>query len=367
MEHKIISGMAQGFSNTFLLYTACKLNLFDVLVDSDTTVGSEVGVAVGVAIEAGATIETGVTIESIGVTLKVERGIIERLIRPLVVYGYISEDSGRYSLTELGRLLAGDTPGSLKGYVLFCGGICAKCWSVMPESALTDEVPYHLATKNSLFADNEKDEYSFAAFDAMMNYTSMNVALGKYLKGRSDKEQVSAIVDVGGGTGAVLIQFLQYYDSAQGMVYDLDFVKDRALANITKHGLQERAGFVSGDFFRKEVISGDRFILSRILHDWSDEDSVRILTNIRNAMHEDSILYVLEQIIPEQIEKSGLDIYMNDLQMWAICGGKERKLREFQVLFRLAGLVCVRNQRLESGEVIMEVVVWGDWLEEGVL
>ena len=44
--------------------------------------------------------------------------------------------------------------------------------------------------------------------------------------------------------------------------------------------------FVPGDLFRKWPVRSDAAVLARVLHDWSDDDAVRILARAREAMSE---------------------------------------------------------------------------------
>ena len=114
------------------------------------------------------------------------------------------------------------------------------------------------------------------------------------------------IVDIGGGTGAIMTQFLKHFRSASGTIMDLEFVKEKALQKLKENSLLERCEFVSGDFFKPFSISGDIFVLSRVLHDWNDEDSIKILSHIRSNMTNDSILYIIELIIPESITRENV-------------------------------------------------------------
>ena len=57
---------------------------------------------------------------------------------------------------------------------------------------------------------------------------------------------------------------------------------DRSKLWATKLGLENCCTYVVGDMF-KQVPPADAYSLQRILHDWSDTDYVRILSNIRKA------------------------------------------------------------------------------------
>lgn len=343
INSNVILSMAQGFSNTFLLYTACKLNLFDIISDENST------------------------INKISDKSKINEDILNRILRPLIAYGYIAEEQSHYSLTKLGEMLRENNENSLKGFVLFCGNKCAKCWAQMPEAAIRGVSPYEIAMENNLFESNKKSKEDFDEFNAMMDYTSTNISLESFFNEEIDKESEKIIVDVGGGTGAVLIQFLNYCNNAKGVILDLDFVKEKALNNLKANNLISRSKFNSENFFQSCSISGDIYILSRILHDWSDAKVIDILVNIRKAMKEDSILYVIEQIVPEIQDKSAINIYLNDLQMWAICGGRERKLEDYINLFNKAGMYLIKEHKLDSGESILKVCPNIKGFQEGVI
>lgn len=330
MNAKMITSLCQGFSNTYLLYTACKLGIFDLI-----------GRGVNTAAE-------------LSRSVKAEERILQKFLRPLVAYDFLTEKDSFYRLTEAGRLLTEDEDGSLKGYVLYCGGICAKSWSVMAEAAVQGVVPYSLATGKELFLENEKDENHYGDFNNMMNFVSESMALSEFLSD-VEKADVKNIVDVGGGTGAVIIQFLRHFPDAVGKIMDLEFVREKAEDHLRKNGLEGRCSFAAGDFFEPFTAPADIFILSRVLHDWGDEDALKILKNVRKNMTEGSRLYIIEMVVPQEIARKNLGVYIIDLQIWAICGGMERTMEEYSKLIEAAGLTCRGCSRLSSGESVLEI------------
>ncbi|CVI64909.1 Multifunctional cyclase-dehydratase-3-O-methyl transferase TcmN [Clostridiales bacterium CHKCI001] len=326
---RIITSMSQGFANTYLLYTACKLEIFDFIEQNINTV------------------------LELSKKLNVDGQILSKILRPLVAYDFLEKKDVEYQLTEKGKLLTGSSKNSLKGYVLYCGGICAKSWSMMAEAAKTKQIPYSLAMGAELFAENEKDEGHYFAFNNMMNFISERTSLSDFLCDLQDTN-IKRIVDIGGGTGAVITQFLKYFHHATGTILDLEFVKEKALQNLKKNMVIDRCDFVPGDFFKSFSISGDIFILSRVLHDWNDEDSIKILRNIKANMTDNSVLYIIELVIPEEVKRENIDVYMNDLQIWAVCGGTERKLLEYYKLLHSAGLSYIDSKQIHSGESVIE-------------
>jgi hypothetical protein len=145
------------------------------------------------------------------------------------------------------------------------------------------------------------------------------------------------IVDVAGGSGALLAGLLRRKPGLRGIVFDLpETVFD-------DHGLGERLTFVPGSFFER-VPGGDVHLLVTILHDWPDEDAVRILRTIRAAMRRDGRLVILEIVVPQGDEPHGGKWL--DLLMLALFGGRERDEEQWRTLLAAGGFDPVR---LEDG------------------
>lgn len=72
-----------------------------------------------------------------------------------------------------------------------------------------------------------------------------------------------------------------------------------------------------------------------ILHDWSDEEAVDLLTNVRKVATPNARLMVVESVIPETPEFD-MGKWM-DLNMMVMSTGRERTAAEFRDLLDQAG------------------------------
>ena len=99
------------------------------------------------------------------------------------------------------------------------------------------------------------------------------------IEGSLDLQGASALLDVGGSTGPLLAQLLSSRPSLSGAVLDLPEAQAGALATFAEAGISDRAEFVAGDFFEAIPAGFDVHLLTAVLHDWSDDDCVRILRN----------------------------------------------------------------------------------------
>ena len=104
-----------------------------------------------------------------------------------------------------------------------------------------------------------------------------------------------------------------------------------------------RIAVVPGSFFDSVPASADVYLLVRVLHNWSDEDCLRILRACSVAMQPGSLLLVGEQILePDPVRGDPTD-YLLDIQMMAMFGGaRSRTEEEFRSLLSEAGLVLYR-------------------------
>jgi hypothetical protein len=73
----------------------------------------------------------------------------------------------------------------------------------------------------------------------------------------------------------------------------------------------------------------------QVIHDWSDEQAVQILSAIHRAAPRHAKLLLIEAVLPEDLNPSW--IKMLDIFMLALMAGRERTLREFENLLTASG------------------------------
>jgi hypothetical protein len=113
-------------------------------------------------------------------------------------------------------------------------------------------------------------------------------------------------------------------------------VSERAAGRLEKNAaLAGRVSTEGGSFFEEVPSGADVYILAQVLHDWSDEDCVRILEACRRAGAAGARLLVLEQILPEDPEPNVAKL--TDLNMLVLLGGRERTRAEFESLLAAGG------------------------------
>ena len=100
-------------------------------------------------------------------------------------------------------------------------------------------------------------------------------------------------------------------------------------------GVVERCELVGGSFFDSVPAGGDAYTLKSVIHDWEDEDSVRILRVCRDAMSANATLLVLEWDLGPPNAVAGPKF--SDLNMLVAPGGRERTVDEYRALFEAAG------------------------------
>jgi cyclopropane fatty-acyl-phospholipid synthase-like methyltransferase len=101
--------------------------------------------------------------------------------------------------------------------------------------------------------------------------------------------------------------------------------------------LGDRVEVVGGDFFEAVPGDADAYVMKHIIHDWSDEQCVKILRNIAASMDPDGRVLVVEIVMPESDEAHPAKFM--DVNMLAMTeGGSERTESEYAALFGQAGL-----------------------------
>jgi hypothetical protein len=153
-------------------------------------------------------------------------------------------------------------------------------------------------------------------------------------------KNVSSIIDVGSGRGALLAAILQAFSAATGVAFDIASAESECTCRFDNAGLRSRASFVAGDFFRDLPHGFDIYLLKSVLHNWDDDACGRILDVCRQAMSPTSRLLIIERVIFDDKESTEAKLF--DINMLVTVGGRERTEQEYSTLLAYAGFLVTR-------------------------
>lgn len=280
------------------------------------------------------------TAEALAERTGVDALYLGRVMRALVSFDVFAQDpTGRFELAPLGELLRRDKDGSLHSAAMFYGGeqganMLALFLECVTKGKSAAQIRFGTWT-NWI----ESDPELLGHFNAMMTAYSKIHLTGVFEA--YDFSHGAKFVDIGGGHGRILTEILKRNPKMRGVLFDMPHALEGGRKTIAEAGLADRCEVVSGDFFVSVPDGGDSYLLSRVIHDWNDEQSVDILKVIRKAITPNGRLILLEAML----RPAGETIYpvLSDLNMLIRTGGHERTEAEYRALYQAAGFELTRT------------------------
>ncbi|XP_050206521.1 xanthohumol 4-O-methyltransferase-like [Mercurialis annua] len=260
--------------------------------------------------------------------------IMRLLVRRKIFSAEQPSDGGEtlYGLTEVSKWLVRDSETTVAPMFL----METHPWAMNPWHCLSQCVK---DGGNAFEKANGYKIWEFAArndeFNKIFNSglaSTSRVTMRAILEGNKDGFcDLKSLVDVGGGTGNLVSEIVKKYPKIKGINYDLPHVVSTAPE-------YEGVCHVGGDMFQS-VPNADAVIMKYILHDWNDEDCVKLLKNCRKAIPEKTGKVMIVDIVlkPEGdglFDDTGL---VFDLLMIAHTEGAERTEVEWKKLLEEAG------------------------------
>ena len=274
-----------------------------------------------------------------------------RLLRTLAAGGILDESEERtFSLTDLGVALRSDVAGSVRDQaVLFGRPHILAAWGNLEHTIRTGENAFTALHGEDVWAWRARHPAEASAFNRAM--ASMSAPVGPALAAAYDFDAIGILADIGGGSGTMLAAVLAAHPRLRGILFDQPAVVAEAGPILERAGVADRTEVVGGDFFAA-VPAADAYLVKAILHDWSDEDSIRILRTIRSAAAPTARLLVVERVLGGP--NDDLDGKLMDLQMLVVPGGLERTLDEWRDLFATGGWNLTATRPLVGGWQLIE-------------
>jgi hypothetical protein len=248
------------------------------------------------------------------------------------------DERGRFAPTALGELLQSDHPQSVRALAVMYGEpFFWRSWGSFYETVKTGTPAFDQAHGAPLFDHLARHPADAAVFNAAMVSVS-NLDLPAILEAY-DFSSFAKIVDVGGGHGMMLRSILERYPGCRGILCDLPPVIAGA-ATIRESPAAARCELVGADFFQWVPAGGDAYLLKRVLHDWEDDQALRILQNCRRAMAAAGKVLVMDAVVKPSNEPDPAK--WMDLNMLTLLPGRERTAAEFDELYARAGFRLTR-------------------------
>ena len=156
-------------------------------------------------------------------------------------------------------------------------------------------------------------------------------------------------VDVGGGNGSFLQAIMRRFHDVSGTLFDQQSAIETATANLEEFG--DRCCTMAGNFFDEVPPGGDTYILKLVLHNWRDQDAIKILKNCRLAAKSDSKLIIIESLVSPPNELNFGDV--SDLNMLLLFGSQGRSEKEFESLLNQSGFELKKVLPTSTNLVVM--------------
>jgi hypothetical protein len=271
---------------------------------------------------------------------------LNRVLRLLASHGVFEARDGRWTHTDLSRLLRTDHPQSMRSFVRMIGfPLYWKVWEDLEYTVRTGLSGGDKVTPGGMWRWLGENPEASRIFDEAMTGKAHGQIAG--VVASYDFSPFRTIADIGGGRGHLLQAVLAKALQANGVLFDLPHVVEQA-AGIASHRLRLQGG----DFFTDALPTADAYLIMQVIHDWSDREAARILSAIRRAAAPGAKLLLIEAIIPDDARPSWIRLL--DVHMMTLLTGRERTEAEFRELLRRAGFRLDRTIEIGLKTSILE-------------
>lgn len=288
-------------------------------------------------------------IDELAESLGAHAPTLYRLMRALACVGIFAEADDRcFELTPMAACLASD---ALRPIALMMHSPWHdRAWDHLLESVQTGTIAFNAAHGAQAFDWFDRHPRAAAVYhqaQAVKTMAAVPAIIDAY-----DFSTIHTLIDIGGGTGALMAAILNATPGLTGIVADRPSVVHASDDPIRRNGLARRGRRVACNMFETVPAGGDAYLLSNVLHNWNDADALSILAAIRRAILPQGRLLIIETVVPPGNDFSIAKLL--DLEVLVMGGGRERTLAEFRILLNRAGFQLRDIVATQAGVSIIE-------------
>jgi len=278
-----------------------------------------------------------VAIDALATATGTSPDALARVLSALTSIGVFARAAdGRITHSPLSRVLRSDHPGTQRAFVeSVFGHEHYEAWGAIAGTLRTGTTAFDLHYGKPVFDWFGEHPASAGLFAEAM--TAVTRATEEAVIAAHDFGRFGLAVDIGGSHGSLVRRLLAANPDARGILFDLPATAAEGKAMWADAAEAPRLTAIGGDFFASVPAGGDLYLLKFILHDWTDQQSIAILRNIRAAMKPDGTVAIIEMVLPDDPAIRHPGRFM-DLNMLVMTGGRERSANDYAALLEAAGL-----------------------------
>jgi len=263
-----IRNIAYSFQQSRILLTAVELKIFTV-IDKHLLTSKEVALK-----------------------LNTDEKATDRLMNALCAMGLLKKIHGKfYNSESASQFLVEGKPEFMGG--LFHTNELWKTWSTLTEAVKKGTSVYKRNLENSQWTNS---------FIAAMHYRALKEA--KVVSYMIELKNVKRMLDVGGGSGAFAMKFVESNPDMKAVIFDLPEVIPLTRKYVEEFLYKNNISFIEGNYLTDEIGDDyDLIFLSAIVHSNSFDENKFLIKKCFDALNKNGQIIIKDWIMDEDRTK----------------------------------------------------------------
>ncbi|MDH7604165.1 MAG: methyltransferase [Melioribacter sp.] len=263
-----IRNIAYSFQQSRILLTAVELKIFTV-IDKHMLTSKEVASK-----------------------LNIDEKATDRLMNALCAMGLLKKIHGKfYNSESASQFLVEGKPEFMGG--LFHTNELWKTWSTLTEAVKKGTSVYKRNLENSHWTNS---------FIAAMHYRALKEA--KIVSYMIELKNVKRMLDVGGGSGAFTMKFVESNPDMKAVIFDLPEVIPLTRKYVEEFLYKNNISFIEGNYLTDDIGNNfDLIFLSAIVHSNSFDENILLIRKCADALNKNGQIIIKDWIMDEDRTK----------------------------------------------------------------
>ncbi|MFB9524119.1 methyltransferase [Streptomyces cremeus] len=265
----------------------------------------------------------------------------------LVALGLLRRSGDVYANTpEAAEYLDAGKPVSYLGdsFLARCAGMADDLVGVLR----TGEAKGDARDGRDFYAGQYASSDSVRAFQRDM--TALSIGSAHALAERFPWDRYRTLVDVGCAQGALPGWLLRHHPHLTAVGFDLPPAREGFEEYVEALGVADRLEFRPGDFFSDPLPSADVIVFGHILHNWGEEEKLRLLEKAYAALPPGGAVLVYETLIDDDRRSNAVGLILSLIMHAEVPGGFDYTGAQCREWLRRTGFRDIYVEHLDGPE-----------------